>query len=290
MPSRRELARTVTLETADGQAELVPDPDRPGAWLLLLDGTPQSHVDLDDPTRLEFDYIRWLAHVAAVMPPPADVLHLGGGGLTLARYLAVVSPQTRQRVVESNGELVGFVRKRLPLPSRRRPGRITVRVDDARSAVAASRPASVDLVVLDAFAGAQVPAHLTTVEFLALVRAVLRQNGWLAVNLADGGPLRFARAMAATLAEVFTGTAAVTLPATLRGRRFGNLVLIASASPNDRDVASRMSRLLAAEPFPARFLTHEEVRGFAAGATAIRDAAAAPSPMPPAGWLTDLAR
>jgi len=61
-------------------AELLPDPDRPRAWTLLLDGTPQSHVDLDDPEHLEFEYVRRLGHVvdlAAAPGRPLRVLHLG---------------------------------------------------------------------------------------------------------------------------------------------------------------------------------------------------------------------
>jgi hypothetical protein len=49
---------TVAARVDFGIAELHPDPTRPRAWTLLLDGVPQSYVDLDDPTRLEFGYLR----------------------------------------------------------------------------------------------------------------------------------------------------------------------------------------------------------------------------------------
>ena len=48
---RRRSERKVET-VASGLAELVPDPDRSTAWTLLLDGAPQSHVDLADPTSL----------------------------------------------------------------------------------------------------------------------------------------------------------------------------------------------------------------------------------------------
>jgi hypothetical protein len=38
-----------------GTAELLADADRNGSWMLLVNGTPQSHVDLDDPAHLEFE-------------------------------------------------------------------------------------------------------------------------------------------------------------------------------------------------------------------------------------------
>ncbi|MYW28536.1 spermidine synthase-like protein, partial [Streptomyces sp. SID2119] len=78
-----------------GTARLLPDVDRDRAWLLTVDEAPQSYVDLDDPTYLEFEYVRRLAHVldcAAPEDAPLDVLHLGGGALTLPRYVAATRP------------------------------------------------------------------------------------------------------------------------------------------------------------------------------------------------------
>ena len=125
-----------------GVAELVADAGRPRAWTLRVDGIPQSHVDLDDPLYLEFEYMRRLGHLADLAAPdgqPLRVLHLGGGGLTLARYVAAARPGSSQLAVESDGALVDLVRRRLPLdqpapergtahtpgprPGRRRPGR-----------------------------------------------------------------------------------------------------------------------------------------------------------------------
>ena len=42
---------------------LVPDPARRAAYLLRVGGTDQSYVDLDDPLRLEFDYVQRIADV-----------------------------------------------------------------------------------------------------------------------------------------------------------------------------------------------------------------------------------
>jgi hypothetical protein len=77
--------------SAPGRLELLGDLDRPRAWMLLAGGVPQSHVDLDDPLHLELEYIRVLGHLIDLAAPagaPLRVLHLGGGGLTLARYVA----------------------------------------------------------------------------------------------------------------------------------------------------------------------------------------------------------
>src|SRR5260221_505164 len=98
--------------------ELAADPDRPAAWTLLTDGFPQSHVDLDDPRHLEFEYVRRLGHLLDLAAPPGAplrVLHLGAGALTLARYVAVTRPGSRQLAVDSDAALVEFVRRRLPV-------------------------------------------------------------------------------------------------------------------------------------------------------------------------------
>src|SRR5918912_1486840 len=127
-----------------GTAELLGDADREGSWVLLVDGTPQSHVDLDDPAHLEFEYVRRMGHVldlAGEEGRPLDVVHLGGGALTLPRYVAVTRPGSRQRVVEIDERLTDLVRTHLPLP---RGARIRVRADDARAGLAALHTDSAD--------------------------------------------------------------------------------------------------------------------------------------------------
>src|SRR5258708_19735628 len=100
------------------QFALAADADRPAAWTLLADGFPQSHVDLDDPRHLEFEYVRRIGHLLDLAAPagvPLRVLHLGGGALTLARYVAATRPGSRQLAVDSDAALVEFVPHPLPL-------------------------------------------------------------------------------------------------------------------------------------------------------------------------------
>jgi hypothetical protein len=152
---------------AGGTAELLADADRDGSWMLLVNDTPQSHVDLEDPTHLEFEYVRRIGHaldLAAAPGSPLDVVHLGGGALTLPRYVAVTRHGSRQRVVEIDQPLTDLVREHLPLP---RGARIRVRADDARVGLTALPTAGADVIICDVFAGARTPAHLTTVEFAA---------------------------------------------------------------------------------------------------------------------------
>src|SRR6202034_4346146 len=134
MPHRQHSRSgpAVRADIDSGVAELVADADRPRAWTLRVDGIPQSHVDLDDPQYLEFEYMRRLGHLADLAAPagePLRVLHLGAGGLTLARYVAATRPGSSQLAVESDAALADLVRQRVALeqPARRaagpRPGR-----------------------------------------------------------------------------------------------------------------------------------------------------------------------
>ena len=267
-------------EVGGGTAELLADADRPGSWELLLDGVPQSHVDLADPAHLEFEYVRRIGHVldlAAEPGTPLDVVHLGGGALTLARYVAVTRPGSRQRVVELDQALTDLVRTALPLP---RAARVRVRADDARAGLATLPDGSADAVVVDVFAGARTPAHLTTVEFATDVARVLRPGGVTAWNVSDGPPLRFARAQTATLRAVFAHVALLAEPGTLRGRRFGNTVAVASDA--ELPVAG-LTRRCAGDPMPSRVVAGEDLRTFVGQAVPVRDGAAEPSPQPPAG-------
>jgi spermidine synthase len=263
-----------------GTAELLGDADRDGSWVLMLEGTPQSHVDLDDPTHLEFEYVRRMGHVMDLAAPegqPLDVVHLGGGALTLARYVAVTRPGSRQRVAEIDEPLTELVRTHLPLP---RNARIRVRAADARAALADLRDAGADVVVSDVFAGARTPAHLTTVEYARLVHRVLRAGGTYAANVADGPPLAFARAQVATLRSVFAEVCLLAEPGTLRGRRFGNLVAVASDAPLP---TAGLTRRCAGDPMPARVVDGADLARFAGRARPVTDAEAQPSPEPPAG-------
>ncbi|WP_431959724.1 spermidine synthase [Actinacidiphila sp. bgisy160] len=261
-----------------GLAELVPDRDRPRGWSLLIDGAPQSHVDLDDPGYLDFSYQRRLGHVVDLAAPPGrplHVLHLGGGALTLARYTAATRPRSTQQVVELDTALVELVRRELPWD---RTWRIKVRGGDAREGLAKVPEGWADLVITDVFGGARTPAHLTSTDFLAQVRRALAPGGLYAANVADGGRLEFLRAQIATLRACFPHACLAADPAVLRGRRFGNVILVAADS--ELPVAE-FTRRVASDPHPGRVEHGRELDAFAGGAAPVTDTTAAASPAPP---------
>lgn len=271
-----------TVRLSDGSSARIAPSRFAGGWELEVDGTPQSHVDLEDPTHLHFEYVGRMAAVIDQLGMPGQPLtaiHLGGGALTLPRYVAHTRPGSRQQVIELEQPLVDLVRAHLPLP---RGAQIRVRIGDARD-VAARLPAglrgSADLVVSDVFAGAQTPAHLTTVEYYRVLADLLRDDGVLLVNVADGAGLAFARRQVATVREVLPEVIVLAEVQTLKGRRFGNLVLAASAVPLP---VPWLPRLMAAGPHPAKVAHGAEVEAFARGARPATDADATASPAPAA--------
>jgi hypothetical protein len=263
-----------------GTAHLVPDNERPGGWTLLVDGAAQSYVDLTDPTYLRFEYVRRLASVIDAVAPagvPLRVLHLGGGGLTLARYIAATRPGSRQRVIERDEALVTLVRQNLPLPRR---VDVRVRTEDARAAVEAYRDARFDLVIGDVYRDARMPRAMASTEFAAHVARVVRPDGLYAVNVADVPPLDFTRAHAATLSAAFAEVVAIADPLLLRGRRMGNVVLVAAALPGGVPAAA-LADAARRDELPGHLLRGTALTRFMAGALPMTDATASDSPLPP---------
>lgn len=217
------------LETEYHCVDIRTDPERPDGRLLVMDGVHHSYVDLADPTYLDFGYARALVGVLEAWFPAGEPLtahHLGGGALTIPRYLAATRPGTTGTVSEIDPELVrtdGGL-----LDTRAVPG-LTVRIEDGRRGLVDLPAGSVDLVVGDAFGGVSVPWHLTTREALSAVRRVLDDDGLYAANLIDHGVLDFARAKVATMRSVFP-VVTVLLPDGFDG---GNVVVVGSSEPID---------------------------------------------------------
>ncbi len=271
-----------SVRLSDGAVARVVPSRFAGGWELDVDGTPQSHVDLDDPTHLHFEYVARMAAVVDRLRLPGQPLtavHLGAGALTLPRYVEHTRPGSRQQVIELEPALIGLVREQLPLP---RGAQIRVRIGDARE-VAERLPAGLigaaDLVVSDVFAGARTPAHVTSVEYYGILARLLAPDGVLLVNVADGAGLAFARRQVATVAHVLEHVIVLAEVQTLKGRRFGNLVIAASSAPLPTEW---LPRLMAAGPHPAKVAQGAEIEEFVRGARIATDADATDSPAPAA--------
>jgi len=242
-----------------GEAELRPDPARPRGWTLLVDGVPQSYVDLDDPACLEFSYMRRLGRVVRSWTPDRvrpRVLHLGGGGLTLARLLDHLRPGVFQRVVERDPALVALVSRELPFAAS-----LEVEVGDAREALERAEPQGYDLIVADVFDGAATPASVASAGFAHAAARALRPDGLFAMNVTDVPPMAWTRIQVATLRAAFPEVVLLGETAVVRARRAGNVILLAGNVPITKPDKHE------------RVLRGAELVDFAGGAKARLDAA-----------------
>jgi len=256
-------------------AEFIPDEY---GVTVLAGGHPQSHIP-HDPDFLVFEYMRHLADaLELVRPAPPDriaVTHIGGAGLTLPRYVEHTRPGSPQIVLEPDAALTEAVRAEVPLP---RGHRIRVRATTGEAGIAALRDDTADAVVLDAFAEGQIPAGVTTREFLGEVHRVLRPGCLFAANLADAPGLDYVRRVAATAgAAGLTHRVLVATHDVLKGRRFGNVVLVASDTELDTD---DLSRRLRRSPFPTGM--RAGIEAWCRGSDLLTEADPAASPMAPA--------
>ncbi len=246
---------------------------------VVVDGQPQSAVDVHDPERLDFEYVQHLALCTDALLPAGRlrVTHVGGAGLTLARWVQATRPGSPQVVLEPDTALTEAVRRELPLP---RGHRIRVRPVTGEEGVGALGDDSADLVVLDAYAAGRVPPALGSAEWFAEVARVLRPGGVLLANVADEPGMRYAARVHASVRETLSHTAFVGLHEVLKGKRFGNLVLAASDAALD---LYTLRRATASAPLPTGVLPGADVLRRVPGARPFRaaDGDLSPSPEPP---------
>lgn len=262
-----------------GTATLEPDPLHPDGWLLSVNGVQSSHVVIGRPEELSFEYMRWIAAgidawlglPGAPNPGRLRVTHLGGAGCSLARHLAAAHPGSRHTVVELDAALAGLVRGWFDIP---RAPTVKIRVGEARAVTESFADASRDVIIRDAFAGAVTPKPLVSAEFFAHAHRALALGGLLVLNCGDTRELAGARAEIAGLLGSFEHVAAIADPPMLKGRRYGNIILLASDVPlpeADSDDATRLARTLLGGAVPAHYKDDRWTRRLASGATPFRD-------------------
>ncbi|WP_170110953.1 spermidine synthase [Antricoccus suffuscus] len=248
-----------------GQAEIQMDADRVGGWILTLDGVLSSYVALDDPTHLEFEYTRWIGDLLDSLEPtgvPLRVLHLGGAACTLAVYVEITHPGSRQSIVEIDGTLIDLVRAQFGIRSSRR---FRLVHDDALRALQQTPDGTIDVIIRDAFVGRNTPAHLEDDGLMRESTRVLGPRGIYISNVADRPGMELTRRELRALVSALDlrpqtshthSMAFVTDPSVLRGRRYGNVIVAASRDP--LPIAGWMRRTVRAG-LPARVVHGERL-------------------------------
>lgn len=251
--------------------------DERGGATVMRDGHPQSYVDPDDPQLLVFEYVEQFAAVLSALrpdPAPLAVTHVGGAGMTLARWVHRTHPGSPQIVLEPDTALTELVRAELPLP---RGHRIRVRPQTGEAGIGALRDGSADVVVVDAYDGGRVPGSLAGRAWAREVSRVLRPDGLLLMNAADDPGLRWVGRLGATLRTALPHVGQLILREVAKGKRYGNVVLVASPARLD-DIS--LTRAAARATFPTAWRPSDQL-ALAERSAAPFDEIGEPSPPPP---------
>ena len=224
--------------------------------LLYLDETESSFIDLADPAYLDFEYHQHMDAAVKVLlgeDLPLNAAHLGGAACALARAWDTTHPGSAQLAVEIDAKLAAYVRQWFDLP---RSPRLRIRIDDAVVAAPSLKAQFWDVVVRDIFSGGTVPDSVCTPEFMHSCMNALKSEGLFLINAASA-PTSQVQAQFAALAQI-SDFLVISDAAVARGKRRGNLVLVARKtgfSAEDFDCLSRAVRKL---PLPAQLYRHSD--------------------------------
>ncbi|WP_457950504.1 spermidine synthase [Pseudarthrobacter sp. alpha12b] len=260
MTGRSGGAANRFLRTTGQHATIEPDTFTDGGYVLSIGGAEQSHVNLDRPEEIFYEYLRRIGHLVDLAGPrgqPIRALHLGAGALTLARYIQATRPGSPQYAVELERELLDFVLQHLPMPG---GTNLTTIIGDARDALGALDPGlTFDVVILDIFSGPEAPAHIAASGFYREARERLGPDGLLIVNVGDEPALTLVRSQVAAMRGAMADVAAFAEAGMFQGRYPGNIILVGTQGPWPQ---SWTAELTARGPHPARVLAGVDLDPF----------------------------
>ena len=169
----------------------------------------------EHPYRHYLEYTALLSLSAAYVEDPREILVIGLAGGTVPRYLHRHYPQAAITCVDFDEAIPGVAERYFDF---HQDDRMRVVVDDGRVFLQQNHT-NYDLIILDAFDGANVPFHLYTVEFLSLAKSRLRSGGFFAAN--TPGAEQVAARFRATFRQVFGHVDS------FQGEQSGNIILVA---------------------------------------------------------------
>ena len=196
----------------------------------------QTCIDVKDPHRIIFPYVRMLFAGLLANPEPERALMIGLGGGTVANVLVDVFPNITMDLVEVDRAVVKVARDYFDF---READNTEVHIIDGRvfTRRAVLRQERYDLVILDAFTGEYIPEHLITLEFMRDIASLLTDRGVVIANTFEGSALYDYES--ATYRAAFGNFLNLKMP------RTGNRVIVAARSelPDDQTLIDNAHRL-----------------------------------------------
>ena len=170
---------------------------------LRFDASYQSGMFLGQPFRTRFDYTDYFNLALAYRPSTSRMLFLGLGGASAPKRIWRDFPKLQIDVAELDPVVVDVAHRYFALP---RSPRLNVDVEDARRYLAQRDDRRWDVINIDTFYSDSIPFHLTTREFLELVRDRLEPGGVVVTNVIgalEGPDSKLFRSLYRTYASVF---------------------------------------------------------------------------------------
>ena len=143
----------------------------------------QSAMRLEDPFALALDYTRCMMSFLLFHPEPREVLMIGLGGGSLAKFFHRRLRAARVRVVELDPRVVVAARQHFELPAD--DERLEVEIGDGAEALS---PECCDVLVVDAYHDEEHVPKLASAEFYDAAWLALAEPGALVTNFMNDDP------------------------------------------------------------------------------------------------------
>jgi spermidine synthase len=203
----------------------------------------QSAMNLDAPGELVLPYSKYYDLVSWFKPDAGSFLILGGGGYSYPKYALDKYPNATIDVVEIDPKVTELARKFFLLKEN---PRLTIIHEDARSVLRKTNR-QYDAILVDVFnSHYSVPFHLTTIETAKALHDRLADDGVVILNILssmEGRTGRFLRAEYITYKTVFKRVYLFPVTSSEDGTIWQNVMLVASKSGKELDLAGVDSRL-----------------------------------------------
>lgn len=172
-------------------------------WLVMqFNRTIQSGISKKDKITSIAPYTDGF-HLGLIFVPNAKkVLFIGCGGATGPRQFRRLYPDLQIDIVEIDPDVVKLAKKYFYLEE---DEKLKIYVEDGRVFLNRSRE-KYDIIILDAYFAEAIPFHLTTKEFMEIVKKHLQPTGVIICNVigsVSGPKSRYPRSQYKTLRRVF---------------------------------------------------------------------------------------
>jgi len=184
----------------------------------------QSAMLLLDPTVLVLSYTRAILTALIYHPQPGNILILGHGGGSLAKYLLKHYPQSRVDVVELRPKVVNVSHEFFAVPERH--PRLHLHIADALRYLQGDPGRQYDLILVDAFTEQGLAETVHHDTFIRSCHRHLSPNGVLCINIWTSHERAY-HALLYQLRQLFPEPGIRQVPV----RERGNSILMASRLP-----------------------------------------------------------